>query len=401
MPNPITTARASDMPYNAMARPFRSGVEVSAIRAIELGPASPLPMPWLTRTSARRSGVVASEYRNNDVASQRRPTCSGSFGPWRSAIRPKKRFAGAWTAENNPTMIPIVTRSAPTCCAYSAMTGTNAFESMVPSIVAASRLSVRRRAIVGGTRATFKRISRHDSPNAADLWPSPERLRRRGDSMRRAHSTRRRFERARGHSRAPPGARRRDRDPQDRSRRLRPGTRWDRAKDPLRFLQLDGPQASLRTGPASPRRVPATARDPRRGPRGNLDVPKPAGDLGGAPCPRDDRAGSRPDDRGQGPDGAAAEHPLEASGQGGRGVRPAAQAEGDVARTAAAVRRRRTSEHRRDARPQPPRAVRIRPRRVLSNRRGPEEGAEDRGHQGRRDCAPIELALRRRSETLR
>src|SRR2546429_148730 len=187
------------------------------------------------------------------------------------------------------------------------MTGTSAFESIVPSIVATSRLSVRSRAIVGGTRATFKRISRHDSPNAADLQPSPERLRRRRDSMSRAHSTRR----------------------------------------------------------------------------------------------RDDRTRPRPDDGGQGTDCAPLEHPLEAPGQGSRRLRSATQAEVDVARTAAAVCRRRTSEHRRDPRPQPPRAIPIRPRRVLGNGRGPEEGAEDRGHQGRRDRAAIELALRGRSETLR
>src|SRR3989442_4271257 len=40
----------------------------------------------------------------------------------------------------------------------------------------------RRAAIIGGTRATFKKMSRHDSPNPADLPGSPERLRRRGGS---------------------------------------------------------------------------------------------------------------------------------------------------------------------------------------------------------------------------
>src|SRR5438128_9005491 len=281
------------------------------------------------------------------------------------------------------------------------MTGTSAFESIVPSIVATSRLSVRRRAIVGRTRATFKRMSTHDSPNAADLPRSPERLRRRGVSTRCAHSARRRFERARGHSRTPPGTRRRDRDPQDRAGRLCPRTGRDRTQDPLRFLQLDGPKASLRTGPATPRRVPAAARDPRRRPGRDLDVPEPSSDPGRPPRPRDDRTGSCPDDGGQGTDIAPLEHPLEAPGQGSRGLRFATQAESHVARTAAAVCRRRTSEHRRDPRPQPPRAIRIRPRRVLGNGRGPEEGAEDRGHQGRRDRAAIELALRGRSETLR
>src|SRR2546426_2623916 len=305
----------------AMARPFRSVVELSAISAMVLGPTNPLPSPWLIRTRARRSGVVANAYRNRETESHKRPTWSGSFRPMRSAIRPKNRLAGAWTTEKSPTMIPVCSKSAPTCWAYSAMTGTRAFESIVPSIVAASRLSVHRRAIVGGTRATFKRISRHDSPNAADLQPSPERLRRRGDSTGCAHSTRRRFERARGHARAPPGARRRDRDSQDRAGGLRPGTGRNRAKDPLRFLQLDGPQASVRTGPATSGCVPATARDPRRGPGGDLDVPEPSSDLRRPPRPRDDRTRPRPNDGGQGTDCAPLEHPLEAPGQGSRRLR--------------------------------------------------------------------------------
>src|SRR5947208_800725 len=371
------------------------------MRAIELGPASPLPMPWLTRTSARRSGVVASEYRNNEVASQRRPTCSGSFRPKRSAIRPNSRFAGAWTAENKPTMTPIVTRSAPTCCAYSAITGTSAFESIVPSIVAASRFSVRRAAIDGRTRATLKRMSPRDSPNAADLPRPPECLRRRDDSIARAHPPRRRFERARGHSRAAPRTRRRDRGAEDCAGRLCPGTGRDRAQDPQRFLQFHGPQASLRTGSATARRVPPAARDPRRRLGRDLDVPEPSGNPRRAPRPRDDGAGSCPDDRGQGTDRAPAEHPLEAAGEGSGGVRAAAQAEGDVARAAATVRRRGTAEHRRDARPQPPRALRIRPRRVLGLRGGLEEGTEDRGHQGGGDRAALERGLRGGPETLR
>src|SRR2546426_12435374 len=85
------------------------------------------------------------------------------------------------------------------------------FESIVPSIVAASRFSVRRAAMIGGTRATLKKMSRHDSPNTADFPGAPERLRRRGGSIVRADSSRRGFERARGHPRAPPGTRCRDR----------------------------------------------------------------------------------------------------------------------------------------------------------------------------------------------
>src|SRR2546422_9200467 len=84
------------------------------------------------------------------------------------------------------------------------MPGTSAFESIVPSIVAASKFSVRRRAIIGGTRATLKNMSRHDSPNAADFPGAPERLRRPEGSIFRANPTHRRFERARGHCGAPP-----------------------------------------------------------------------------------------------------------------------------------------------------------------------------------------------------
>src|SRR5467141_1337723 len=264
----------------AMARPFRSVVELSAISAIVLGPTNPLPTPWLIRTRAKRRGVVANAYRNRETESHKRPTWSGSFRPMRSAIRPKNRLAGAWTTEKSPTMIPVCSKSAPTCWAYSAMTGTRAFESIVPSIVAASRLSVHRRAIVGRTRATFKRISKHDSPNAAELRPSPERLRRRDDSIPRAHSARRRFERAGGHSRAAPRTRCRDRGPEDRAGRLRPGAGRDRTQDPLRFLQLDGPEAFVRTGPATSRRVPSATPDPRRRSRGDFDLQEPAGDLG-------------------------------------------------------------------------------------------------------------------------
>src|SRR3989442_7331083 len=294
------------------------------MRAIELGPASRLPMPWLTRTSARRSGVVASEYRNNDVASQRRPTCSGSFRPTRSAIRPKRRFAGACTAENSPTMIPIGPRSAPTCCAYNAITGTSAFESIVPSIVAASRFRVRRAAMMGGTRATLKNMSRHDSPNAADLPGSPERLRRPEGSIFRANPTHRRFERARGHCGAPRRTRCGDRGAENRAGRLCPGTHRHRTQDLLRFLQLDGPETPLRAGPAAPRRLPAATRDPRRRPGRDLDIQEPAGDLGRAPRPRDDGAGSRARDGGQGTDRALVEHPLEAPGEGSGGIQPAA-----------------------------------------------------------------------------
>src|SRR5437867_9281665 len=56
-----------------------------------------------------------------------------------------------------------------------------------------------RAAIIGGTCATFKKMSRHDSPNTADLPGSPERLRRREGSTECAHSPGRRFERAGGH----------------------------------------------------------------------------------------------------------------------------------------------------------------------------------------------------------
>src|SRR5437867_2897694 len=279
MPNPITTARASDMPYNAMARPFRSLVDVSATRAIELGPTSPLPIPWLTRTSG-----------------------------------------------------------------------------------------------------TLKKMSRHDSPNAADLPGSPERLRRPESSTECAHSSGRRFERARGHSRETPGTRRGDRGAKDRARRLCPRTRRDRAQDPLRFLQLDGPETPFRAGPAAPRRVPAAARDPRRRLGRNLDIQESASDLGRAPRPRDHGAGPRAHDRGQDTDRAPAQHPLETPREGSRGIWLAAQAERDVPRAAAAVRRRRPSKHRRDARARPARTVRIRPRRVLGDGRGTEEGAEDRGH---------------------
>src|SRR2546425_5279623 len=282
----------------AMARPFRSVVELSAISAMVLGPTNPLPSPWLIRTRARRRGVVANAYRNRETASHKRPTWSGSFRPMRSAIRPKNRLAGAWTTEKSPTIIPVCSKSAPTCCAYSAMTGTSAFESIVPSMVAASRLRVRRAAIMRGTRATLKKMSRHDSPNAADLRRSPERLRRREGSIIRADPSRGRFERARGHSRETPGTWRGDRGAEDRAGRLCPGTRWHRTQDPLRFLQLDGPEAPVRTGAAAHGRLPAAARNPRRRPGRDLDVQEPASDLGRPPRPRDDGAGPRAHDGG-------------------------------------------------------------------------------------------------------
>src|SRR2546428_9791984 len=67
--------------------------------AIELGPTNPLPRPWLIRTRASRRGVVAKAYRKRETESHRRPISSGSFRPIRSAMRPKNRFAGAWTRE--------------------------------------------------------------------------------------------------------------------------------------------------------------------------------------------------------------------------------------------------------------------------------------------------------------
>jgi len=48
-------------------------------------------------------------------------------------------------SDDNPGLQQV---RAPTCCAYSAMTGTSAFESIVPSMVAASRFNVRRAAII-------------------------------------------------------------------------------------------------------------------------------------------------------------------------------------------------------------------------------------------------------------
>src|SRR2546422_11720708 len=102
------------------------------------------------------------------------------------------------------------------------MPGTSAFESIVPSIVAASKFSVRRRAIIGGTRGTLKNMSRHDSPNAADFPGAPERLRRRGGSVFPAKPPHPRFERARGHFGGPPRKRRGARGGGGPARRLCP-----------------------------------------------------------------------------------------------------------------------------------------------------------------------------------
>src|SRR4030065_29524 len=47
IPNPRTTARAIDIPYRAIARPFRPAGAVSATRDIVLGPTRAPPSPWL------------------------------------------------------------------------------------------------------------------------------------------------------------------------------------------------------------------------------------------------------------------------------------------------------------------------------------------------------------------
>src|SRR5438876_9779300 len=125
-------------------------------------------MPWLIRTRARRRGVLAIEYRNSETASHSRPTWRGSFRPIRSAIRPKNTFAGAWTNENRPTMTPVCTRSAQTDCAYKAMIGTSAFESIVPNIVAARNFAVIRRDIGRGTLASDKRLRQGASVDTVD-----------------------------------------------------------------------------------------------------------------------------------------------------------------------------------------------------------------------------------------
>src|SRR3989442_8731175 len=103
------------------------------------------------------------------AASHRRPRRIGRTRPHRSAIRPNSRFAGACTAEYSPTMIPIVTRSAPRDLAYSAMIGTIAFESIVPRRVAERSFTVPDRAIGLSKPARGKRVRARAQPNPDDL----------------------------------------------------------------------------------------------------------------------------------------------------------------------------------------------------------------------------------------
>src|SRR5947199_8812279 len=190
------------------------------------------------------------------------------------------------------------------------MIGTSAFESIVPNIVAARRLTVARRAIGRGTRASLKRMPHRPSANAADSVRPPERLRRSRESVDRAHLPHRRCERTGGHSRTIGRARRVDRGPEDRAWRLRPGTRRDRTQDPHGLLQLARPQTPLRASPTAPRGVSATPAHPRRGSDRALDVQASAVLLGRSP--RDGAEGTRPhpDDAGQGTDGLRPEGPL-------------------------------------------------------------------------------------------
>src|SRR5438445_575081 len=143
------------------------------------------------------------------------------------------------------------------------MIGTSAFESIVPNIVAASRLAVARRAIGRGTRASLKRMLHRPSANAADSAHPPERLRRSGKSVDRAHSPHRRYERTARHSRPIAGARRVYRGPEDRAGRLRPGTRRDRKQDPHGLRQLARPQKNSstrrRSEPGRPRKSCASS----------------------------------------------------------------------------------------------------------------------------------------------
>src|SRR3990170_8149963 len=150
IPKPRTTAMAIDIPYRAIARPFRSAVDASEIRDIVLGPTRPPPKPWLARTRASWSGLPASAYRNRLTPSQSSPIVSGRLRPHRSTTRPNRRFAGAWTAEYRPTMIPTWMRSAPREAAYRAMIGTSAFVSIVPSTVATRTFRVWDRSTAGG-----------------------------------------------------------------------------------------------------------------------------------------------------------------------------------------------------------------------------------------------------------
>src|SRR3989304_1472630 len=76
------------------------------------GPAGAPPSPWLARTRASWSGLAATAYRRRLTASQSSPRFSGSFRPTRSARRPIRRFAGAWTAEEIPTITPTWRRAA-------------------------------------------------------------------------------------------------------------------------------------------------------------------------------------------------------------------------------------------------------------------------------------------------
>src|SRR5437867_8261869 len=162
------------------------------------------------------------------------------------------------------------------------MIGTRAFESTVPSIVAASRFAVVRRAIrirdKGGLRKGCVRIvglTPLNRPGHRNPYVAPPLRSGCADPLRH------RRKRAGRHPRAAAGTRGRHRDTQDRTRRLRPRTDWDRTEGAPRFLRVDGPQAPVRTGAAPPGGVPATAIDPRGRPRGDLDVQESAVDPGG------------------------------------------------------------------------------------------------------------------------
>src|SRR5205807_4375292 len=278
------------------------------------------------------------------------------------------------------------------------MIGTSAFESIVPNIVAASRLAVARRAIGRGTRASLKRMLHRPSANAADSAHPPERLRRSGKSVDRAHSPHRRYERTARHSRSIAGARRVYRGPEDRAGRLRPGTRRDRTQDPHGLLQLARPQTPLRASPTAPRGVSATPAPPRRGSDGTLDVQASAVLLGRSPRHGAEGTRPHPDDGGQGTDGPSPEGPLEKPRQRSTRVRAPAQAEDVEPRATAAVPGRGAAEHRRDPRPKSPGALRHGASRLRRVRRGTRAHAKDRSREGRGDRAPRQRRVRRRTD---
>src|SRR4030067_973944 len=113
-------ARAHEGPAEPVAPPGRreraggrggAAERGAAGRDPARGPTGAPPSPWLARTRASWSGLAATAYRRRLTASQSSPRFSGSFRPTRSARRPIRRFAGAWTAEKIPTITPTWRRS--------------------------------------------------------------------------------------------------------------------------------------------------------------------------------------------------------------------------------------------------------------------------------------------------